>query len=124
MKSPPASFLSNLTTVFTGQAACAIIALIIEICFARMLGPAGRGQISLCMMAIAFGYLLGGLGGDIPIVVWAADTQKKPSEWLAGVLLCGTAGSVMACCVWVLAYHRWQSSIFNGITPELFRIIL
>lgn len=118
------SFLANLAAVFGGQAACAVLALAVEVCFARLLGPAGRGQISLCIMAIAFGYLLGGLGGDIPIVAWTADPRKNPSDWLAGVLLSGGLGSAVACCVWAVAYWRWHPAIFKGITPQLAHIIL
>jgi O-antigen/teichoic acid export membrane protein len=124
MKRSEPSFLANLAAVFGGQAACAMLALAVEVCFARLLGPVGRGQISLCMMAIAFGYLLGGLGGDIPIVAWTADPRKNPSDWLAGVMLSGMMGSAIACCVWAVAYWRWHPAIFRGITPDLADIIL
>jgi O-antigen/teichoic acid export membrane protein len=124
MKRSQSSFLSNLAAVFGGQAACALLALAVEVCFARLLGPVGRGQISLCMMAIAFGYLLGGLGGDIPIVVWTADPRKNPSDWLAGVLFSGLMGSAVACCAWAVAYWRWHPAVFKGITPHLADIIL
>jgi O-antigen/teichoic acid export membrane protein len=124
MKRAQPSFLTNLAAVFGGQAACAALALAVEVCFARLLGPVGRGQISLCMMAIAFGYLLGGLGGDIPIVVWTADPRKNPSDWLAGVIFSGVMGSAVACGIWTLAYWRWHPTIFKGITPQLARIIL
>jgi O-antigen/teichoic acid export membrane protein len=124
MKLSPPGFISNLATVFGGQAACAVVALAVEVCFARLLGPVGRGQISLCMMAIAFGYLLGGLGGDIPIVVWTADRRKNPSEWLAGVMLSGVFGSAVACGAWAVAYWRWHPAIFKGITPQLALVIL
>jgi O-antigen/teichoic acid export membrane protein len=124
MKSSRPSFLSNLAAVFGGQAACAALALAVEVCFARLLGPVGRGQISLCMMAIAFGYLVGGLGGDIPIVVWTADPRKNPSDWLAGVIFSGVMGSIVACSAWALAYWHWHPAIFKGITPQLAHIIL
>src|SRR6516164_10742718 len=40
-------FFENLATVLTGQIACAGLALLVEVCYDRLLGPEGRGQISL-----------------------------------------------------------------------------
>ena len=54
----PKSFLVNVGTVLGGQAANILVALLLEVCYARLLGPGPRGQISLCMMTIAFGALL------------------------------------------------------------------
>lgn len=118
------SFLANIATVFGGQIACALVALGIEICYARLLGPAGRGQISLCMMAIAIGTLIGGLGGEIPIVIWTADAKQKSGEWLPAVVFWGVAGSSAAVVLWTLIYWRWHPAFLQGITPQLAAIVL
>jgi O-antigen/teichoic acid export membrane protein len=118
------SFFANLVTVFGGQIACAVLALLIEVCYARFLGPEGRGQISLALMAVTLGVLIGGLGGEIPITVWTADAKKDVSNWLPAVLFSGALGCIVAMCIWVLAYWRWQGLFFKGITPILFVLVL
>ena len=117
-------FLSNLTTVLGGQAATVAVSLVTEICFARLLGPAARGQISLCLMAIYVGTLVGGLGADIPIVTWVASRKKKTSEWLAPVLAWSFLGCAAAITFWFVAYSRWNSTLLRGVTPTLFLVIL
>ena len=118
------SFLSNLLTVAGGQVACAAIAVITEICYARLLGPAGRGQISLCLMAIAFGVLVGGLGCEIPITLWAADAKKKSSEWLPAVIFWGLLGSSIASFLWSFIYWHLHPSFLKGATPALAVLVL
>src|SRR5215813_14846478 len=110
-------FFENLATVLTGQIACAGLALLVEICYDRLLGPEGRGQISLALMAVTLGVLVGGLGGEIPITVWAAEVRKKTSDWLAAVFLAAVLGCSCAMGLWTLAYWRWKDVFFKGITP-------
>jgi len=40
------SFVSIVVTVLGGQAGCALVALVTEVCYAWLLGPEGRGQIA------------------------------------------------------------------------------
>jgi O-antigen/teichoic acid export membrane protein len=108
----------------TGQIACAGLALLVEICYDRLLGPEGRGQISLALMAVTLGVLVGGLGGEIPITVWAADVRKKTSDWLSAVFLAAVLGCSCAMGLWTLAYLRWKDVFFKGITPPLFFLVL
>lgn len=117
-------FLSNLASLLMGQAGCALLSIAAEICYARLLGPVGRGQISLCMMAITFGALLGGLGGEIPIVVWTADSRRRTSEWFPAVLLCGAVGCLIVCGAWVLVYRNCRPVFLNGITWGLTLLVL
>jgi O-antigen/teichoic acid export membrane protein len=117
-------FVSNLAAVLGGQVGGILVALLAEICFARLLGPAPRGLISLCTMAIWFAALLGGLGAEIPIVIWAAGRNKKTSEWLAAVALWGLAGCVLAGFLWRFLYSHWHSSLLQGVTPELANVVL
>ena len=126
LQPPPirSSFLSNIATVLGGQIACAVVALGIEICYARLLGPAGRGQISLCMMAIAMGTLLGGLGGEIPIVVWTAGSRQTSSEWLPAVFFWGAAGSATAAALWAEVYWCWHPVFLQGITSSLAGLVI
>lgn len=121
---PPRGFLANLTTVLGGQAASVAAALAAEICFARLLGPAARGQISLCMMAIYLGTLVGGLGADIPIVTWVAGRKKDISDWLPAVLSWGLLGCSLAEFLCWSVYSRWHASLLRGVTPSLFSVIL
>jgi O-antigen/teichoic acid export membrane protein len=117
------SFLSGVVSLLGGQASCAALAIFTEICYARILGPGPRGQISLCMMAIACGVLVGGLGGDVPIIIWTANSKRRPSEWFPAVLLWGLLGSVVASSVWVGIYWKWRPAPLQGITPALANLI-
>jgi O-antigen/teichoic acid export membrane protein len=90
---------------------------------ARLLGPAARGQVSLCMMAVWCGATLGGLGADIPIVHFAA-ARKNPSNWLRPVLLWGAAGSAAACMLWWLLYTWFRASAMQGVTSDLALVVL
>src|SRR5262249_58041616 len=74
-------FLENLAAVLTGQIACAGLALLVEVCYDRLLGPEGRGQISVALMAVTLGVLVGGLGGAIPIRVLAAQAPRRACGW-------------------------------------------
>jgi O-antigen/teichoic acid export membrane protein len=118
------SFISSMLSILGGQAACAAIALVTEICYARLLGPAGRGQISLCLMAIAFGVLLGGVGGEGTIILWRADSKRKTSVWLPAVLLWGSLGCLIACVLWTVSYWRWHPPFLRGLSSSLALIIL
>lgn len=118
------SFFLNLATLLSGQAACALLGIAAEICYARLLGPAGRGQVSLCMMAVAFGALLGGLGGEIPITIWSADSKKRRSEWIPAVMSWGLIGCLLSSAVWLLVYWRWHPPFLKGITGPLAAMVL
>lgn len=120
----PKSFLVNVGTVLGGQAANIAVALLLEICYARLLGPGPRGQISLCLMAIAFGSMLGGLGADTLVTIWMADRKRSVSEWAFAVIAWATAGTALFLLLWWRAYHWWSPSFLRGVTPELFRMVL
>jgi O-antigen/teichoic acid export membrane protein len=121
---PRPRFIENLATVLGGQLACGIVALLIEISYARLIGPAGRGQISLCMMLIAIGSTLGGLGGEVPIMIWAAEKKKALSEWLPAVWVLGGAGCMAFDAAWGAIYWKWHPSFLRGITPPLAVLVL
>ncbi len=99
-RSASPSFLPSVATVFGGQIASAMIALLIEVVCARLLGPEGRGQIALCMMIIALGTMLGGLGGEIPITIWAAKAREEFGAWIPAVMFWGLLGATAAVAVW------------------------
>lgn len=113
------SFFSNVVTVFAGQIVCALIALAIEILCARLLGPVGRGQMALGAMAVAFGTLLGGLGGEVPIISWAANKQPEPALWLPSIAMLGFLGSLAAAAAWIVLYFQGQVKFLQGVTPSL-----
>ncbi|HME11378.1 MAG TPA: hypothetical protein VKF79_00855, partial [Candidatus Acidoferrum sp.] len=48
----PNQFIANTATVLAAQVGRAGISLLLEVVYARLLGPAGRGQMSLCAMVI------------------------------------------------------------------------
>src|SRR5262245_21718149 len=118
------TFLVSVGTVLGGQAVNILVALLLEICYARFLGPGPRGQISLCMMMIAFGALLAGLGADIPIVIWRADRKRNVAEWIRPVLLWGFFGCAAFCVLWSAIFFRWRPEFLRGVTPQLFRQVL
>lgn len=112
-------FLSSLTAVLGGQLSCGIVALLVQACYARLLGPAGRGQISLCLMVTAFGVLLGGLGGDYPLTIWTAESREKSAEWLPAIIWTGAIGSFFASCLWLLVYWKWSPAFLKGMTSAM-----
>ena len=117
-------FIANVATVVGGQAANIAVAVLSEVCFARLLGPGPRGQISLCLMAIGIGTLIGGLGADIPIVIWAADRSRKMGEVVSAVLTWGVLGCAVAGASWWAVYWQWSPAWLRGVTPSLFRMVL
>lgn len=117
-------FLSNLTAVLGGQLACAIVAVLVQVCYARLLGPAGRGQLSLCFMVTAFGVLMGGLGAEYPLTIWTAGSREKAGEWFPAILWTEIAGSAIACCVWLLVYWKWSPAFLKGMTSGMALIAL
>ena len=113
------SFLSSVVTVFVGQIGCALVALVIEVLCARLLGPVGRGQMALCAMAIALGTLIGGLGGHVPIISWVASKRHQSPEWLSAIALIGFFGSILAVGIWAVAYFLGSLKFLQGLTPSL-----
>lgn len=118
------SFIENAATVFGAQVGRIAIILLLEICYARFLGPAGRGQMSLCAMAIGVGVLAGGLGGEIPIVLWSADNKKRMEHWLSSIVLAGTSGSIFVSILWCVLYWIWHPQFLKGITNGLAVLVL
>jgi len=123
-KHQAASFTSNLGAVLGGQVSCAVVVLFIQASYARLLGPAGRGQISLCLMVVSLGVLLGSLGIEYPLVLWTADAKQKPSQWLPAVLLADILGAAVTCTLWLVVFWRWHPSFLKGMTPGLGLIAL
>lgn len=117
-------FLSNLTAVLGGQLSCAIVALLVQACYARLLGPAGRGQISLCLMVTAFGVLVGGLGGDYALTIWTAESREKSAEWLPAVTSTALIGSFFASSLWLLVFWKWSPAFLKGMTSRMALVVL
>lgn len=118
-RTPQAGFLFNLMAVLGGQLSCAVAALLVQACYARLLGPAGRGQISLCLMATAFGVLAGGLGGDYALTIWTAESGEKRSEWLPPIVSTAIIGSFFSSCLWVFVYWKWSPAFLKGMTSSM-----
>jgi O-antigen/teichoic acid export membrane protein len=126
-ENPPetrAAFLPSVAAVIGGQVACAVVALVTEICYARLLGPEPRGQISLCVMSIALGILVAGMGGEGAIILWSADSQRNAKVWLPAVLLWGFLGCLSTSVLWVLVYWKWHPSFLRNLNPTLALIVL
>jgi O-antigen/teichoic acid export membrane protein len=120
----PPRFASSFATVLGGQIACAAAALGIEVCYARLIGPTGRGQIGLCMMVIAIGMAVAGLGGEVPILIWAASKRKTLHAWLPAVWFWGLIGCVAFSCLWTALYWKWHPSFLQGVTSTLAYLVL
>jgi O-antigen/teichoic acid export membrane protein len=116
-------FLASVATIFGGQIASALVALAIEVICARILGPAGRGQIALCAMVTALGTMLGGLGGEIPIILWSAKSRDSVSHWMPAVALWGVLGAAASSTLWLAAYYAWHPAFLRGVTPTLATIV-
>jgi O-antigen/teichoic acid export membrane protein len=121
---PRRSFMSNLVAVLGGQLSCAVVGLAIQVCYARLLGPAGRGQISVCLMAIALGVLVGGMGGEYPMVLWTAGSREKSREWLPGVIGTGILGSIVASFLWAVVFWAWHPAFLKGMTSPMAILVL
>src|SRR5271163_1953420 len=107
-REPRNRFIVSIATLLSAQVGRAGISLLLEVVYARLLGPAGRGQMSLCMMIIGCGVLVGGLGAEIPIMLWSADRKRKASAWLPAVIVCGLVGSALACGLWAVLFWWWH----------------
>jgi O-antigen/teichoic acid export membrane protein len=118
------SFSFNLLTILGGQAACAMLGIGIEVFYARVLGATGRGQIGLCLMAVAACVLFGGLGVEYPALLWAAERRHRHAEWLPGVFWAGATGSTVAIALWAFFYWRLQPSFLQGITPVMAWLVM
>ena len=123
-KEPRNRFIVNTATILSAQVTRALTSLLLEVVYARLLGPSGRGQLSLCMMVLGCGVLLGGLGGEIPIMLWSADGKRESSEWLPSVFFCGLLGSVLASGLWVALFWWWRPAFLHGISGALAILIL
>lgn len=121
---PRNQFIINTATILSAQIVRALSSLLLEVVYARFLGPSGRGQISLCMMVLGCGVLVGGLGGEIPILLWSADEKRKTSEWLPSVIVCGLMGSALACSLWVAMFWFWHPAFLRGINSSLATLVL
>ena len=123
-KRPRNRFIVSIATLLSAQVARAVISLLLEVVYARLLGPTGRGQLSLCLMVLGCGVLVGGLGGEIPIMLWAADEKRKSSEWLPSVVFCGLLGSALACGIWAFLFWWWRPAFLRGISGALAFLLL
>lgn len=75
-------------------------------------------------MAIGFGVLVGGLGGEIPLIIWTADSKKRPQSWLPAIVSWATMGCIIAIALWAVIYWRWHPAYLKGVTPPLAAIVL
>jgi stage V sporulation protein B len=119
------SFVSSLLAIAGGQFGCIAIAAIAEICFARLLGPAPRGLISLCLMAVAFGAMVGSLGSEATVVVWISRFRAHhQSAWFPAVMVWVASGSLLSAFAWAVLYWKVHPSFLKGITPGLALLVL
>lgn len=117
-------FISNLLTIAGGQFGCIAIAAIAETCFARLLGPAPRGLISLTLMAIAFGAMVGSLGSEAVVVVWISRFKGNNTRWFPAVMTWIACGCLVSDSAWALLYWRVHPAFLKGITPGLAVLVL
>lgn len=121
---PLRGFSANTAAVLSAQVGRVLMAILLEVVYARLLGPSGRGQMGLCMMVNGVGVLVGGLGGEVPIMLWAADKTKNDGKWFGSVVFCGLVGSVIASLSWGGSYWVWHPAFLRGITPAIASLLL
>src|SRR5580698_3473306 len=105
--SPP-SFFASVVAITGGQLGCIAVASLAELCFARLLGPSSRGLVSLCLMSIAFGALIGSLGSEATVVVWISRSKGRHSTWFPAVVLWVLSGCLLAVSAWAVVYWKWH----------------
>jgi len=110
--------------ILGGQATCGLVAFLAEVSYARLLGPTARGLIGLCVMSVALGTLVGGLGGEGTIVYYASRSGTRNSSWLPAVLLWGSLGCAVASLLWALAYWQFHLPVLRGISGTSARVVL
>lgn len=119
------SFVHNLLTIAGGQFGCIAIAALAEVCYARLLGPAPRGLISLCLMATALGSMVGSLGSEAVVVVWISKFRGQDrTSWLPATTVWVAIGSLLAAGAWGVLYWVFHPSFLKGITSGLALAVL
>jgi stage V sporulation protein B len=118
------SFVSSLFFIAGGQVATVALAALTEFCIARLLGPAQQGRISLCLMSIVFGAVIGSIGSEATVVVWISQAKGERATWFPAVMFWVTCGSVLACVFWGLAFWQWHLPFLKGLTSGLAGIVL
>jgi len=117
-------FVSSLLAIAGGQLGCVAIAALAELCYARLLGPAPRGLISLCLMSIAFGAMLGSLGSEATVILWISRSKGNHSSWFPAVILWVVTGCVVSVSFWIGLYWRVRPAFLKGLTPGLAHLVL
>jgi stage V sporulation protein B len=118
------SFISSLLAITGGQLGCIAIAAIAEICFARLLGPAARGLISLSLMSIGLGAMVGSLGSEAVVVVWISKFPGRHAAWFPAVMVWVTGGCLLSASAWAWLYWKTHPVFLKGITPGLATLVL
>jgi O-antigen/teichoic acid export membrane protein len=118
------SFLSNCTIALASQIGGTLLTIVLEVSYARLLGPAGRGILSLLMNTISFAGLIGGLGGEIPIILWTADRTRTRREFLPAILFWGLVGSLATSALWAVVFWIIHPAFLKGVTPRLAMLVL
>jgi len=113
------SFVSSLLAIAQGQLACVAVAALTQLCIARLLGPSLQGLISLSLMSIAFGALIGSLGSEATIIVWVSKSKGSLSSWFPAVMFWVFSGSLLSSSLWALLYWKWNPTFLKGLTPGL-----
>ncbi len=113
------SFVSSLLAIAQGQLACAAVAALTQLCIARLLGPSLQGLISLSLMSIAFGALIGSLGSEATIIVWVSKSKGSLSSWFPAVMFWVVSGCLLSSTLWALLYWKWHPPFLKGLTPGL-----
>jgi O-antigen/teichoic acid export membrane protein len=123
VRSHPA-FISSCAIVFASQAGVTLLTIASEICYARLLGPTGRGLLSLSLIVVSLVGLVGSLGGEIPIMLWTANRTRKRGDFLPAIVLLGAIGSLAAATLWATVFWRFHPDFLAGITSQLAILIL
>ena len=119
-----ASFRFGVLAILAGQIASGVVALLLEACYARLLGPESRGLLSVCLMSVAFAALVGAAGGEGSIVFWSSRERGIHGTWLPAVLLWGVLGSSAAGALWWLAYWKLHLPVLRGVSPYTASLVL
>lgn len=116
--------LKDLGFSFGARVITILSALVVQICLAWFLGPAGRGEYAVCVLFSGLLGIIFFMGGELAGVYFVSSRRFSLSEGVAYSLIYGGIGSVLAILAGLILM-RFPLTIFEKADqPELYLALL